>query len=223
MMRQNPDFEILVATHNGGKIREIQAALSLLPVRLRLLDDFPNSSSIEEVGQTYQENAALKALGYAKQTGICALADDSGLEVDALDGQLGVFSARFAGPHASDTERNEKLISALSRYGGDDRNARFVCSMALAGWAHGQPPRDSDEPQLLKITEANCEGMIAASPRGEHGFGFDPLFVPKGYDTTFGELPDEVKSRISHRALALAQMREFLRGWLLERSSSNQT
>jgi XTP/dITP diphosphohydrolase len=221
MIRQSRDLEILVATRNAGKVREIQAALSLLPVRLIHLGDFPDIPSIEEVGQTYKENAVLKALGYAKQTGVCALADDSVLEVDALDGQPGVLSARFAGPHASDTDRNEKLIAAMSDYSTKDRNARFVCSMALAGWAHG--PIGSDEPQLLKVTEANCEGTIAVGPRGGHGFGFDPLFVPKGYDATFGELPDEVKSRISHRALALARMLEFLKIWLLERSLSNPT
>jgi XTP/dITP diphosphohydrolase len=223
MIRQTPDLEILVATRNAGKIREIQAALSLLPIKLRSLDDFHNISAIEEVGQTYQENAVLKALGYARQTGVCALADDSGLEVDALNGQPGVFSARFAGPDASDTERNEKLIAALSGYDAADRNARFVCSMALAGWTLGQQPIDSNEPRLLSVTEARCEGTIAAGPKGGHGFGFDPLFVPKGYSATFGELPDEVKSRISHRALALAQMREFLEGWLFERAISNPT
>jgi XTP/dITP diphosphohydrolase len=223
MIRQTSDLEILVATRNAGKIREIKAALSLLPIKLLSLDDFHNISSIDEVGQTYHENAVLKALGYATQTGACALADDSGLEVDALNGQPGVFSARFAGPDASDTERNEKLIAALSGYDAADRGARFVCSMALAGLARCHHSVDRREPQLLKVTEARCEGTIAAGPRGKHGFGFDPLFVPKGYTATFGELPDEVKSRISHRALALAQMREFLEGWLLERSISNPT
>lgn len=218
-----PDFKILVATRNAGKVREIETALSPLPIKLLNLDDFPDTSSIDEVGQTYQENAALKALGYAKQTGVWALADDSGLEVDALDGQPGVFSARFASAHASDSDRNEKLIAELSGYGAKDRNARFVCSMALAGWPGGRRASENDEPQLIKITEANCEGTIAVGPSGAHGFGFDPLFVPKGYDRTFGELSNEVKSRISHRALALAEMREFLKGWLSEGSLSDQT
>ncbi len=154
MIRQSSELEIVVATHNAGKVREIQAALALLPIKLLNLNDFPNISSIDEIGQTYQENAVLKALGYAKQTGVCALADDSGLEVDALDGQPGVFSARFAGPNASDTERNEKLVAALSGYGPEDRNARFVCSMALAGWKLARQPIDRDEPELLKATVA---------------------------------------------------------------------
>ncbi len=216
MIRHSPDLEILVGTRNAGKIREIEAALSFLPVRLIRLDDFPGILSVDEVGQTYQENAALKALGYSKQTRLCALADDSGLEVDALDGQPGVFSARFAGPLASDSERNERLLAALSSRNAGDRSARFVCSMALAGWPRGELLAENSEPQLLSVTEAKCEGAIAAGLRGEHGFGFDPLFVPKGYDTTFGELPDGVKSRISHRAQALAQMRGFLERWLFE-------
>lgn len=220
---QAPDLEILVATRNAGKIREIQAALSLLPIKLLTLDDFSSVASIEETGQTYQENAVLKALGYARQTGVCALADDSGLEVDALNGQPGVFSARFAGPDASEAQRNKRLIAALSNCNPADRNARFACSMALAGWKRGCRRRGAEDPQLLKVTEANCEGTIAAGPKGAHGFGFDPLFVPKGYQATFGELPDEVKAKISHRALALAQMREFLEGWLLERWKSNPT
>jgi XTP/dITP diphosphohydrolase len=216
MIRHTPDLEILVATHNPGKLREIQAALSLLPIKLIDLGQFPQISAVEEVGQTYKENAALKALEYSKQTGVCALADDSGLEVDALGGQPGVFSARFAGPDATDTDRNEKLLLALSGHNADSRNARFVCSMALAGWPRSEIARGNSEPQLLKITEANCDGVITTVPRGERGFGFDPLFVPTGYDATFGELPTEVKSKISHRALALAQMREFLEHWLLE-------
>jgi len=222
MIRQTPELEIVVATRNAGKVREIQTALFHLPISLLSLDDFQNISSIDEVGETYQENALLKALGYARQTGACALADDSGLEVDALNGRPGVFSARFAGPDASDTKRNEKLLAALSGYDTADRSARFVCSMALAGWAPGTRSIEN-EPQLLKVTEGRCEGTIAAGPKGDHGFGFDPLFVPNGYDATFGELPDEMKSRISHRALALAQMREFLERWLFGRSISNPT
>ena len=216
MISHSSDLQILVATRNAGKIREIEAALSLLPIKLIHLDAFPNISSVAEVGQTYNENAVLKALGYSKQTGVCALADDSGLEVDALDGRPGVFSARFAGPKASDTERNERLLAELSAHQAENRSARFVCSMALAGRPPHASPVNTDEPHLLKITEAKCEGAIAVRPLGANGFGFDPLFVPNGYDATFGELPDEVKARISHRALALAQMREFLERWLAE-------
>lgn len=216
MSRHRLPLKILIGTHNPGKIREIEAALSLLPITLIKLDSFPNISPVAEVGQTYQENAALKAMGYSRQARVCALADDSGLEVDALDGQPGVLSARFAGPSASDSDRNAKLLATLSSHKEGNRTARFVCSMALAGWPPGQSTLDTSDPQSLKVTEGKCEGTIATGPRGVHGFGFDPLFLPKGYDATFGELPDEVKSRISHRALALVQMREFLERWLLE-------
>ena len=216
MIHQSPSLEILIATRNAGKIREIRTALAALPIKLIDLGEFPDISTVAEIGQTYQENAVLKALGYSSQAGVCALADDSGLEVDALGGQPGVFSARFAGPDASDTERNEKLLAAISAHDSRDRAARFVCSMAFAGWSPAQRRLNNHEPKVLNITEAQCEGRIAGSRRGQHGFGFDPIFVPNGYAATFGELPDEVKARISHRALALDRMRQFIERWLLE-------
>jgi XTP/dITP diphosphohydrolase len=206
----NPRLEILLATRNSGKVREIQEALRSLPVKLRHLDEFPNVSSIEEVGQTYQENAALKALGYSKQTGLCALTDDSGLEVDALGGMPGVFSARFGGKEASDSERIEKLLATLSEHPDSKRTARFVCCVALAGWQREEHSLTQANPGLLKITEARCEGTIANAARGTSGFGFDPVFVPEDYSKTFAELPHEVKATISHRALALKAMRRFL-------------
>ena len=212
----NPRREILVATRNSGKIREIREALSSLPVKLRYLDQFPNVSSIEEVGQTYQENAALKALGYSKQTGLCALADDSGLEVDALGGMPGVFSARFGGEEATDAERVEKLLTALSEHSDSKRTARFVCCVALAGWQGDEQPMAQTGPRVLKVTKAICDGNIANAARGTNGFGFDPVFVPENYSMTFAELPHEVKATISHRAFALNAMRRFLDGWLAQ-------
>ena len=215
MIRHSSPLEILVATRNPGKIREMHEALRPSQIKLRYLHEFPDVSSIDEVGRTYEENAVLKALGYSKQTGICALADDSGLEVDALGGMPGALSARFGGEHASDDERIEKLLAAISERPDQERIARFVCCMALAGW---QPNGkvDGNEPRLLSITEAKCEGVIATAPRGARGFGFDPVFVPGGYSETVSELPAEVKNTISHRALALAAMREFLDRWLAE-------
>lgn len=212
MMRKR-NIEILVATRNRGKILEIQEALALLPVKLRYLAEFDDVSTVEELGQTYEDNAVLKALGYSKQTGLCALADDSGLEVDALGGKPGVFSARFGGAGASDHQRIEKLLTELS-VGNQKRSARFVCCMALAGWRFNDDRARGDKPQTFKVTEAKCEGVITTSVRGENGFGYDPIFVPTGYDLTFGELPSQIKSAISHRALALAAMREFLDHWL---------
>ncbi len=209
---ETPALEIVIATRNSGKVREIQKLLHGLGVRLRSLDDFAEVSPVDEVGNSYEENAILKALGYAQQTGLCALADDSGLEVDALDGRPGVYSARFGGGHLSDKQRTAKLLESLSNYPESKRAARFVCAMAFAG----RLPEESQspEPQILNITKGTCEGLIAMQPRGENGFGFDPVFVPLGHHQTFAELSNEVKDTISHRAKALAEMRTFLRGWV---------
>lgn len=209
---QNPPGELLIATRNSGKIREIEEALAGLPIRLRYLAEFSNVSSVDEVGQTYGENAALKALAYSKQTGIYALADDSGLEVDAMGGAPGVFSARFGGANVSDSVRIEKLLAALSGYPEDQRTARFICCVAMAGLP-AEPGHARSDPHILNLAEARCEGVVVTNTRGANGFGFDPLFVPAGHVRTFAELPNEVKNRISHRALALAAMRGFLDRW----------
>ena len=206
-----PTVEILIATHNKGKVREVHDALQCLPVKFHYLSEFPYVSLVKEIGRTYEENAILKALSYARQTGMCALADDSGLEVDALGGGPGVHSARFGGESLSDRDRIQKLLAKLSaaphtgRKTG--RNARFVCCIALAGW---QLAPEAKEPRLLTLTEAKCEGSIALRAQGTNGFGFDPVFLPKGHFATFAELPNEVKARISHRAQALAAIRTFL-------------
>lgn len=207
--------EILVATANPGKTREVQDALRSLPVKLRFLEEFSKITPVEEVGGTYKENATLKALGYAEQTGLLALADDSGLEVDLLAGGPGVYSARFGGEHSSDCERVQKLLRSLAEYEGVPWYARFVCCMALAT---SQPRRSNnfEGSQLLTVVEGTCEGTIALAPRGSGGFGFDPIFVPAGYSQTFAELPSEVKAEISHRAKALYGIREFLRSWLTQ-------
>jgi XTP/dITP diphosphohydrolase len=202
--------EILIATHNKGKIREVQEALHSLPVKLRYLNEFSHVTPVDEVGRTYEENAVLKSLGYAKQTGVCALADDSGLEVDALGGGPGVHSARFGGDSLSDHAQIQQLLAELSEQ-APIRSARFVCCMALAGW---QRTAVDGEPRLLTLIEAKCEGSIAPQARGANGFGFDPVFVPKGYIATFAELPTGVKAKISHRAQALAAIGAFLRRWL---------
>jgi len=209
-MKQRP--ELLIATRNQGKIREIKDALRFLPLQLRYLSEFPALGSVAEVGDTYEANAILKAEEYSKLSGVCTLADDSGLEVDVLNGKPGVLSARFAGECASDSERIAKLLQALRAHPDDKRTARFVCSMAFVGCAPNTPRTRS--PQVLQITKGRCDGRIAHAPRGENGFGFDPIFVPHGYDQTFGELGDEVKAGISHRALALSAMQAFLERWL---------
>lgn len=211
MIHSRP-FEVLIATSNSGKLREIQESLRGVPLRLRYLDEFQDIFPVEEVGETYEENAILKAVGYSRQAGVCALADDSGLEVDALGGTPGVLSARYGGEDASDQERTEKLLIALTQHAPHERSARFVCSVALAGWFPGEDPSDGAEARVLHVTEGKCEGLIIEGPRGSNGFGYDPVFVPTGYDRTFAELPAEIKNAISHRAKALAAMRGFLRG-----------
>lgn len=208
-------LELVIATYNQGKLREVQKALEGLPLQFRYLSEFAHVSAVSELGQTYKENAVLKAIGYAKQTGVCALADDSGLELDALDGRPGVFSARFGGEQATDGDRIKALLSQLTQQANSDRTARFVCSMALAGWNSTAAGNPQVEPHLLTVTEASCEGAIADAPRGENGFGFDPIFLPAGYQQTFGQLSNEVKASISHRAQALAKIRAFINSWIV--------
>lgn len=206
-------LELLIATNNPGKIREIQRALNDVSVHPRYLHEFDDISSVDEIGSTYEENAVLKALSYSKQTGLCALADDSGLEVDVLEGRPGVLSARYGG--SSDQERTEMLLTALTQYPLHERTARFVCCVVLAGWPLRQSEnRSDDEPDVLYICQEKCEGLIGDEPRGTGGFGYDPVFIPNGYDKTFAELPSAVKNAISHRAKALSAMRQFLNGWI---------
>lgn len=190
---------LLIATSNEGKLAELRAMLSDLPFDLAGLKDFPNIQPIPETGSTFIENAALKAAGYARQIKLPTLADDSGLEVKALGGAPGVFSARFLGDGVSYAERNRTLLAALEK--ATDRSARFVCAVALAG----------PDGRVFHVLEETCEGHLAKSPRGFGGFGYDPIFIPSGYKQTFGELSLEVKNRISHRARAIAAAREFLR------------
>ena len=194
--------ELLIATHNGGKIRELCELLSNLPLRLRRLSEFPQIPEVEETGQTFAANAELKARLYSRQTNLWTLADDSGLEVDALGGAPGVFSARYGGANATDAERNARLLAELSGTDEAHRTARFTCAIALC------------EPgaHTTKIFSGTCEGRISERPRGNNGFGYDPLFVPTGYTHTFGELPDELKQQMSHRARALAEVRAYLKG-----------
>jgi XTP/dITP diphosphohydrolase len=206
-------LQLLIATTNRGKLAEIHSAFGGLPITVRRLDEFPDILPVEEVSETYQQNATLKALCYSRQTGLFALADDSGLEVDALEGGPGPLSARFGG-ELSDTQRNQKLLSVLAPYPMSKRTARFVCSMVFAGWPLDEAHCPEADPRVLAVTEGTCEGNIADGPRGHNGFGFDPVFVPSRYKYTFAELSSQIKNEISHRAKALAAMRLFLESWL---------
>ena len=196
----NAPSHLLIATSNEGKRAEIQLLLSDLPVSLFDLRNFPNIRPIAETGATFVENASLKAIGYAAQTGLLTLADDSGLEVDALGGAPGVRSARYTGESASDAERVEALLAALAFVDEAKRSARFVSAVVIA---------DSNR-EILNVSVGECEGRITLATRGDGGFGYDPVFIPNGGDVTFAELKPEIKNQISHRARALAATRAYL-------------
>jgi XTP/dITP diphosphohydrolase len=199
-MNMTAPTEILIATYNQGKLHEFQTMLRGYPFRLRSLNDFLSVREVEETGDSFAANAILKAQGYAAQTGLLTLADDSGLEVVALRGAPGIFSARYAGVEASDAERTTRLLREISETGDVERRARFVCVIAL---------NDSGTKQV-ETFRGTCEGRIAFEPRGANGFGYDPVFIPDGYHETFGELSSAIKEQISHRARALQAARAFL-------------
>jgi len=191
---------LLLGTRNPGKVIEITTILHSSGWGFSSLEEFPEVGPAAEDGVTYADNAIAKARFYAAATGLLALADDSGLELAALGGAPGVYSARYAGEGASDADRRALLLSELAKVDSGDRRARFVAAVAIA------TPAGS----VLNLSEGICEGTIIFEPRGSGGFGYDPLFVPDGYDQTFAELPDRVKNRISHRARALMRMRDSL-------------
>lgn len=193
--------ELLIATYNSGKLRELRELLGEHQFALADLHSFPAVEVVAETGRTFAENAELKATGYAKQTGLMTLADDSGLEVSALDGLPGVTSARYAGDGASDAERVDKLLCELAKITRSDRAARFVSTIVIADRTGA----------ILHESSGICVGEIADGPRGENGFGYDPIFIPAGFTETFAELPSEVKNQISHRGQALKRAAEFLR------------
>ncbi len=184
----------VVSTQNRDKLREIRAALSDLPVTLVDLSQFPRIGAVEETGTSLQENALLKAETIHRFTGLPAIADDTGLEVDALDGAPGVYSARFAGQDATYAGNQQRLLEALKGVPADARTARFRTVAVLV---------DSGE---RIVAEGEIGGRIAASPRGANGFGYDPIFIPEGSDLTFGQMTSEAKQEISHRTQAFAAL-----------------
>ena len=200
--------QLLIATTNPGKLRELRSLLVDLPLELLCLTDIPGIDPVEETGETFTENASLKASSYARQAKVLTLADDSGLSVDALRGKPGVHSARYLSPDATYSDRIAVLLGELASVAEPDRSARFVCAMAVSSPTRG----------IAFITEKTCEGHIAAAPRGTGGFGYDPIFVPDGYNETFAELPVGTKNRISHRALALQATRKFIASLTASRS-----
>ena len=191
---------LLLGTRNAGKLREIETILGNIPWPMRSLQEFLNVDVAAETADTYSGNAIMKAQFYARATGLCALADDSGLEVEAFGGAPGVYSARYAGEGASDADRRKLLLSEMASVPADQRSARFVCVVAIA----------IPDGTVLNLSEGTCTGRITFEPRGEGGFGYDPLFVPDTFNQTFAELPDSIKNQISHRARALLKTKEFL-------------
>jgi XTP/dITP diphosphohydrolase len=185
---------IVIATRNSGKLREFQDLLLPLNCEILSLKDISISDDIEESGQTFPENARLKAIGYSRLTPYSVLADDSGLEVEALGGRPGIHSARYAGPGASDADRIRKLLDELQPFGGH-RNARFVCALALA-----------KDGVLLQETQGECRGIIIDKPRGTNGFGYDPVFLFPELSKTLAELSEREKNQYSHRARAVASL-----------------
>lgn len=197
--------QIIVATGNRGKFREICEIFAGLPFRLRSMGDYWNPlPMIEENGSTFRENACIKADWVFHHSSLWALADDSGLIVDALGGAPGVRSARYAGMHADAAANNARLLRELRGIAAADRIARFACSVVLR----------LDEATLV-CADGYCEGRIIETPRGRGGFGYDPLFIPRGFDRTFAELTKEDKHRISHRGKALKLLKERLNGYYI--------
>ena len=188
-----------MATRNQGKVREYQRLLASLPVEITYLDQEGIDRQIAETGSTFADNAVQKARGDARLSGLLTLADDSGLEVDALAGEPGVHSARYAGEGATDEQRYRLLLERLKGVRWEDRTARFRCVIAVA------------EPEgEIHTAEGVCEGLIALAPAGEFGFGYDPVFYLPEHDKTMAQLDPEVKNRISHRARAARKIRPVL-------------
>jgi len=194
-------IKLVVATRNRHKTREIQQILGP-EFNVRDLGAYPKVSQIREGGSSFEENAKRKALAASRQLPALVIADDSGLEVDALGGAPGIYSARYAGANATESDKIDKLLRKLARIRAteDERRARFRCVLALA--------RNGN---LLGTFEGIVEGRIADEVRGDYGFGYDPIFIPEGLEQTFGELPTEVKNAISHRAKAIRALAVKLR------------
>ena len=205
-------MELFVATRNRNKVRELTALLHETALTLLSYRDFKDLPTIIEDGATMRENAITKATVLAKHTKLLTIADDSGLEVDALGGRPGVMSARYSGLEATDRENNEKLLAELKGVPDEKRTARFRCVIALA-----------TPGELVAVVEGVCEGRIATQERGSKGFGYDPLFVKEEYTKTFAELPLDIKNRVSHRALALEKALMAIEDYLMRRHKNPQS
>ncbi|MGE8206057.1 XTP/dITP diphosphatase [Heyndrickxia sp. NPDC080065] len=192
--------QVIIATKNSGKAKEFEKMFSEYNIKVKTLLDFPEAIDVEETGSTFEENAILKAETISKQYNIMAIADDSGLVIDALDGRPGIFSARYAGEEKNDEANIEKVLKEMEHIPAEDRTARFYCALALA------------KPDEKTITvSGTCEGNIINERKGNNGFGYDPIFFIKDKGLTMAELPSSEKNLISHRAKALQKLRVVLK------------
>ena len=196
---------LLIATRNRDKGREVQEMLGDLGVSIKTLEDFPQVGEIEEDADTLEGNALKKAKEAYRATGLPTIADDTGLEVGYLNGEPGVYSARYAGSRATYAENCAKLLKRLRGVPPRRRNARFRSVIAFSS-GEGR----------TRVVEGICSGVITEAPRGQNGFGYDPVFLPTGHSATFGEMSPEQKNRVSHRARAIAELRTILPSLLAE-------
>jgi len=191
--------KLLLATNNAGKVKEFRSLLQGIPFELVTPQDIGIKTEVAETGTTYEENARLKACALSKESGLLTLADDSGLEVDALNGEPGVMSARYAGKNASDADCVKYLLSKIKDVPKEQRTARFRCVIAIA-----------KQDETVEFCEGECKGLIAFEPCGKNGFGYDPIFCFPKYGKTMAELPIEIKNRVSHRGRAAQKARLIL-------------
>lgn len=194
-------MKLVLGSRNRKKLRELLELLGDLDLELTDLSPYPDAPDVAETGQTFAENAQLKAATLAPVLGEWVLGEDSGLVVPALGGQPGVYSARYAGVHGDDAANNRKLLAELGGKSGDERRAYYVSTAALANPAG----------QIVAVVEGRCWGVIATEPAGTGGFGYDPLFIIPEYHASFGELSSTVKHALSHRGKSVAQLRPLLR------------
>lgn len=189
-------LRLMVATRNNGKLKEIKDYLKDYPIVLECLTDYPQIPEIKESGETFYDNAIFKATAVSRWTNLPTLADDSGLEIDYLGGKPGIYSSRWG---KTDQERIRKVIQALQNSKEEERKAHFVCVMSLV----------TPEGKTF-TTEGICAGKITLLPKGQSGFGYDPIFIPEGYNLTFAQLGADIKNKISHRAIALKKMIQII-------------
>lgn len=189
--------KIIIATNNQGKVKEFKNILKELDFNLLSLKDISMNIEVTEDGHTFEENAVKKAEEISQLTQKITIADDSGLSIEELGGKPGVYSARYAGENANDTDRMQKVLTEMSDK--ENRKAKFVCCIAI-----------SVPGQNTVTFIGECNGKISLKPEGENGFGYDPIFIPDGFDKSFGQLSDEIKNKISHRAKALEKLKEHM-------------